>query len=38
MQSMMDSYAEQGRQMFEQLQRTGAMFPGMSGFPPGRKK
>ncbi|MFN9102336.1 MAG: 30S ribosomal protein S12 methylthiotransferase RimO, partial [Betaproteobacteria bacterium] len=24
MQSMMDSYAEQGRQMFEQLQRTGA--------------
>ncbi|MEY3253669.1 MAG: hypothetical protein RL227_2642 [Pseudomonadota bacterium] len=38
MQSMMDSYAEQGRQMFEQLQRSGAMFPGMSGFPPGRKK
>jgi polyhydroxyalkanoate synthesis repressor PhaR len=34
MQQLMDSYAEQGRKLFEQMQRGGGLFPGM--FPPGR--
>jgi polyhydroxyalkanoate synthesis repressor PhaR len=33
MQSLMDSYVEQGRTMLESLQR----FPGMPGFPPAKK-
>ncbi len=36
-QALMDGYAEQGRKMLEQMQRSGALFPGMAGFPPGRK-
>jgi polyhydroxyalkanoate synthesis repressor PhaR len=36
-QSLMDGYVEQGRQMLEQMQRGGALFPGIGGFPPGRK-
>ncbi len=38
MQSVMDSYVEQGRKMLEQMQQAGALFPGMGGFPPNRKK
>jgi polyhydroxyalkanoate synthesis repressor PhaR len=38
MQSVMDSYVDQGRKMLEQMQQAGALFPGMSSFPPGRKK
>jgi polyhydroxyalkanoate synthesis repressor PhaR len=38
MQTVMDSYVEQGRKMLEQMQQAGALFPGMGGFPPGRKK
>ncbi|MDE2614718.1 MAG: polyhydroxyalkanoate synthesis repressor PhaR [Burkholderiales bacterium] len=36
LQNLMSSYAEQGRALFEQMQR-GAVFPGMPGFPPGKK-
>jgi polyhydroxyalkanoate synthesis repressor PhaR len=35
-QSLMSSYVEQSRSLFEQLQR-GAIFPGMPGFPPAKK-
>jgi polyhydroxyalkanoate synthesis repressor PhaR len=33
-QSLMEGYAEQGRKMLEQMQRGGALFPGI--FPPPR--
>jgi polyhydroxyalkanoate synthesis repressor PhaR len=36
-QTLMDGYAEQGRAMFEQMQKAGAFFPGMGGFPPPKK-
>jgi polyhydroxyalkanoate synthesis repressor PhaR len=35
-QNLMNSYVEQSRALFEQLQR-GALFPGMPGFPPAKK-
>jgi polyhydroxyalkanoate synthesis repressor PhaR len=37
MQTLMDSYAEQARAMVEQMQKAGAFFPGMGGFPPPKK-
>ncbi len=40
MQSMMDSYAEQSRQVIEKMQAAGTLFPGMAGmpgFPPAKK-
>jgi polyhydroxyalkanoate synthesis repressor PhaR len=37
MQGLIDSYAEQGRQMFEKMQQAGTLFPGMAGFPPAKK-
>jgi polyhydroxyalkanoate synthesis repressor PhaR len=37
MQSMMDSYAEQSRQVIEKMQAAGSLFPGMPGFPPAKK-
>jgi hypothetical protein len=33
-QTLMESYAEQGRKLMEQMQRGGGLFPGM--FPPSR--
>ncbi len=38
MQTLMDSYVEQGRRMLEQMQNAGGLFPGMGGFPGNRKK
>jgi polyhydroxyalkanoate synthesis repressor PhaR len=40
MQSLMDSYAEQSRQVIEKMQSAGSLFPGMGGmpgFPPAKK-
>jgi len=37
LQSLMTGYVEQSREMFEKLQRTGTLFPGMPGFPPAKK-
>ena len=34
MQNLMTSYLEQSRSVFEQMQRSGSMFPGMPGFAP----
>lgn len=34
LQGLMGNYVEQSRAMFEQLQKAGALFPGMPGFPP----
>ncbi len=36
LQNMMGSYLEQSRSLFEQMQKAGAMFPGVPGFPPKR--
>lgn len=33
---LMDSYVEQSRGLFEQMQKAGHLFPGMPGFPPKR--
>jgi polyhydroxyalkanoate synthesis regulator protein len=33
LQSIMSSYLEQSRGVFEQLQQAGALFPGMAAFP-----
>jgi polyhydroxyalkanoate synthesis regulator protein len=33
---LMDSYVEQSRSLFEQMQKAGNLFPGMPGFPPKR--
>jgi hypothetical protein len=38
LQEMMSSYLEQSRALFEQMQRPGALFPGMPGFGPPAKK
>jgi polyhydroxyalkanoate synthesis repressor PhaR len=37
LQHLMTGYVEQSREMFEKLQRAGTLFPGMPGFPPGKK-
>ncbi len=37
LQSLMGNYLEQSRGMFEQMQKAGSLFPGMTGFP-GTKK
>lgn len=37
MQNIMSSYLEQSRSVFEKMQQAGAMFPGMTGFPPAKK-
>jgi polyhydroxyalkanoate synthesis repressor PhaR len=37
LQGLMGGYVEQSRALFEQLQQAGALFPGMSGFTPGKK-
>ena len=37
LQSLMTGYVEQSREMFEKLQRAGALFPGLPGFPPTKK-
>jgi len=36
MQTLMNSYLDQSRQIFEQMQKAGQLFPGMPGFPPKR--
>jgi polyhydroxyalkanoate synthesis repressor PhaR len=36
LQGLMGSYVEQSRQMFEQMQKAGTLFPGIPGFPPKR--
>ena len=36
-QALMNSYTEQTRKLIEQMQAAGAMFPGMPGFPPGKR-
>ena len=33
---LMDSYVEQSRSLFEQMQKAGNLFPGVPGFPPKR--
>jgi polyhydroxyalkanoate synthesis repressor PhaR len=35
--TLMGSYVEQSRAMFEQVQKAGGLFPGLPGFPPARK-
>jgi polyhydroxyalkanoate synthesis repressor PhaR len=35
--SMMDSYLQQSRGVFEQMQQAGAIFPGIAGFPGSKK-
>ncbi len=37
LQSLMGSYVEQSRTLFEQMQQAGKLFPGMPGFPPPTK-
>jgi polyhydroxyalkanoate synthesis repressor PhaR len=37
LQNLMTGYVAQSREMFEQLQRAGTLFPGMPGFPPAKK-
>jgi polyhydroxyalkanoate synthesis repressor PhaR len=37
LQGLMGSYVEQGRALLEKMQEAGQMFPGMAGFPPGKK-
>ncbi len=37
MQKLMNSYLDQGRAMFEQMQQAGALFPGMGGFGGSKK-
>ncbi len=37
MQALMASYTEQTQKLIEQMQAAGAMFPGMPGFPPGKR-
>jgi polyhydroxyalkanoate synthesis repressor PhaR len=37
LQGLMGGYVEQSRALFEQMQQAGAMFPGMAGFPTGKK-
>ena len=37
MQGLMGNYLEQSKQLFEQMQ-SGALFPGMPGFPPSNKR
>jgi polyhydroxyalkanoate synthesis repressor PhaR len=37
LQNLMGGYLEQSRSMFEQMQQAGALFPGLAGFPPGKK-
>ncbi len=37
LQSLMGSYVEQSRSMFEKMQQAGTIFPGMPGFTPGKK-
>jgi polyhydroxyalkanoate synthesis repressor PhaR len=34
LQSLMGSYVEQSRTLFEQMQQAGKLFPGLPGFPP----
>ena len=36
MQTLMNSYLDQSRQMFEQMNQAGQLFPGVPGFPPKR--
>lgn len=36
LQGLMGSYVEQSRSIFEQMQKAGGLFPGMTGFPPKR--
>jgi polyhydroxyalkanoate synthesis repressor PhaR len=37
LQNLMGSYVEQSKAMFEQMQKAGALFPGMPGFPPPKR-
>ncbi len=37
LQNLMGNYVEQGRQLFEQMQKAAPLFPGMPGFPPAKK-
>ena len=34
LQNLMGSYVEQSKALFEQMQKAGALFPGLPGFPP----
>jgi len=36
-QSLMKSYTEQTTKLIEQMQAAGGLFPGMPGFPPGKR-
>jgi polyhydroxyalkanoate synthesis repressor PhaR len=37
LQNLMGTYADQGRAMLEQMQKSGTLFPGVPGFPPAKK-
>jgi len=37
LQGLMGGYVEQSRALFEQMQQAGSLFPGMAGFPTGKK-
>ncbi len=37
LQGLMGGYVEQSRALFEQMQQASALFPGMPGFPAGKK-
>ena len=37
LQNLMGSYVEQSRGLFEQMQKAGALFPGMPGFTTTKK-
>ena len=37
MKALMESYTEQTQKLVEQMQSAGALFPGMPGFPPGKR-
>lgn len=37
LQNLMGSYVEQSKAMFEQMQKAGALFPGMPGFTPPKR-
>ncbi len=37
LQGLLGGYVEQSKALFEQMQQAGALFPGMAGFPTGKK-
>ncbi len=37
LQGLMGGYVEQSKALFDQLQQAGSLFPGMAGFPAGKK-